>query len=148
MIKKKYPLILLFLGLGLVGCKKEETYEPRNLEIESVFDKIKDKNQTDPNQTMEGEEAEVAPNDEDQGQAEEETNPPANEANQEGADLKELEANVNMRQEPSMGDNILLQSTPGMKVKVLETGLGPDQSFTRVEYEGAVYFVNTNMVRQ
>ena len=160
-MKIKKVLLPIFALLVLASCNKEvETYEKKDVKVDSVFDNIEKKSEEEkPEESKEEEKKE-----EEKDQENKEENKPQPEANNnnntennnennnnnqnQAAQTRQTTGLVNMRETPTANeDNYILSVPQGENVEFLEEVYQGEISWSKVRYQNTTGFIRSDLLR-
>ena len=157
-MKIKKVLLPIFALLVLTSCNKEvETYEKKDVKVDSVFGNIEKKSEDEkPEEAKEEEKKEEEKpqenNQENQPQAEENNNNNNNENNNnnqnQAAQTRQTTGLVNMRETPTAdAENYILSIPQGENVEFLEEVYQGEISWSKVRYQNTTGFIRSDLLR-
>lgn len=137
-MKLKYIFLSAIILLSLNSCnKKEDNYQAKNIQVESVFDKKEDQKKAEKsNEDIKAEE-----------KTEVKKQKPAKEENKK----KKFRTRdtTNMRSEPNtVEDNILVAVPGGSEFEALEETKGEDSNWIKLTFEGNTGFIRKDMLEE
>lgn len=160
-MKIKKVLLPIFALLVLASCNKEvETYEKKDVKVDSVFDNIEKKSEEEkPEETKEEEKKE-----EEKDQENKEENKPEAEANNnnntennnennnnnqnQAAQTRQTTGLVNMRETPTADAENYIRSIPqGENVEFIEEVYQGEISWSKVRYQNTTGFIRSDLLR-
>lgn len=160
-MKIKKVLLPIFALLVLASCNKEvETYEKKDVKVDSVFDNIEKKSEEEkPEETKEEEKKE-----EEKDQENKEENKPEAEANNnnntennnennnnnqnQAAQTRQTTGLVNMRETPTAdAENYILSIPQGENVEFIEEVYQGEISWSKVRYQNTTGFIRSDLLR-
>lgn len=160
-MKIKKVLLPIFALLVLASCNKEvETYEKKDVKVDSVFDNIEKKSEEEkPEETKEEEKKE-----EEKDQENKEENKPQPEANNnnntennnennnnnqnQAAQTRQTTGLVNMRETPTAdAENYILSIPQGENVEFIEEVYQGEISWSKVRYQNTTGFIRSDLLR-
>lgn len=160
-MKIKKVLLPIFALLVLASCNKEvETYEKKDVKVDSVFDNIEKKSEEEkPEESKEEEkkEEEANENKEENKQEAEANNNNNNENNNENnnnnqnqaAQTRQTTGLVNMRETPTANeDNYILSVPQGENVEFLEEVYQGEISWSKVRYQNTTGFIRSDLLEK
>lgn len=160
-MKIKKVLLPIFALLVLASCNKEvETYEKKDVKVDSVFDNIEKKSEEEkPEESKEEEkkEEEANENKEENKQEAEANNNNNNENNNENnnnnqnqaAQTRQTTVLVNMRETPTANeDNYILSVPQGENVEFLEEVYQGEISWSKVRYQNTTGFIRSDLLEK
>ena len=154
----KKILLPIFALLVLASCNKEvETYEKKDVKVDSVFDNIKKESEEEKKEEAkeeENKEEEKANENKEENQPETNTNN-NNENNNEnnnnqnqGGQTRQTTVLVNMRETPTAdAENFILSVPQGREVEFIEEVYQGDISWSKVRYQGSEGFIRSDLLR-
>ena len=158
-MKTKKVLLPIFALLVLASCNKEvETYEKKDVKVDSVFDNIEKKSEEEkPEESKEEEKKEEEANEnkeENKPEAEannnnnNENNNQNNNNNQnQAAQTRQTTGLVNMRETPTANeDNYILSVPQGENVEFLEEVYQGEISWSKVRYQNTTGFIRSDLL--
>lgn len=162
-MKIKKVLLPIFALLVLASCNKEiETYEKKDVKVDSVFDNIEKKSEEEkPEESKEEEkkEEEANENKEENKQETEANNNNNNENNNQinnennnnnqnqAAQTRQTTGLVNMRETPTANeDNYILSVPQGENVEFLEEVYQGEISWSKVRYQNTTGFIRSDLL--
>ena len=163
-MKIKKVLLPIFALLVLTSCNKEvETYEKKDVKVDSVFDNIEKISEEDkPEEAKEEEKKEEEKpqenNQENQPQAEENNNNNNENNNQNNNEnnnnqnqqpqTRQTTGLVNMRETPTAdAENYILSIPQGENVEFLEEVYQGEISWSKVRYQNTTGFIRSDLLR-
>ena len=162
-MKIKKVLLPIFALLVLTSCNKEvETYEKKDVKVDSVFDNIEEKSEEEkPEEAKEEEKKEEEKpqenNQENQQQAEannnnnENNNQNNNENNNnqnQQPQTRQTTGLVNMRETPTAdAENYILSIPQGENVEFIEEVYQGEISWSKVRYQNTTGFIRSDLLR-
>ena len=158
-MKIKKVLLPIFALLVVTSCNKEvETYEKKDVKVDSVFDNIEKKSEEEkPEESKEEEKKEEEANEnkeENKPEAEannnnnNENNNQNNNNNQnQAAQTRQTTGLVNMRETPTANeDNYILSVPQGENVEFLEEVYQGEISWSKVRYQNTTGFIRSDLL--
>ena len=161
-MKIKKVLLPIFALLVLASCNKEvETYEKKDVKVDSVFDNIEKKSEEEkPEETKEEEKKE-----EEKDQENKEENKPQPEANNnnntennnennnnnqnQAAQTRQTTGLVNMRETPTAdAENYILSIPQGENVEFIEEVYQGEISWSKVRYQNTTGFIRSDLLEK
>ena len=159
-MKIKKVLLPVFALLVLTSCNKEvETYEKKDVKVDSVFDNIEKKSEEEkPEEAKEEEkkDEEANENKEENQPQPEANNNNNNENNNENNNNNQNQASqtrqttglVNMRETPTADEeNYILSIPQGENVEFLEEVYQGEISWSKVRYQNTTGFIRSDLLR-
>lgn len=134
----KKVILSLFLIIILASCsKKEESYEKRDVKIDSVFDNVnlskEDKKDNEAKEDVKEDSNKVAEN---QDKADEST-------------VARTNAEVNLRESPTTKEDNFITSLPNnAEVNILEEVQANGEAWLKISYKGREGFVKSDFVNR
>ncbi|MSS77690.1 SH3 domain-containing protein [Anaerococcus sp. WCA-380-WT-2B] len=134
----KKVILSLFLIIILASCsKKEESYEKRDVKIDSVFDNVnlskEDKKDNEAKEDLKEDSNKVAEN---QDKADEST-------------VARTNAEVNLRESPTTKEDNFITSLPNnAEVNILEEVQANGEAWLKISYRGREGFVKSDFVNR
>ncbi|NVF11545.1 SH3 domain-containing protein [Anaerococcus sp. AGMB00486] len=134
----KKVILSLFLIIILASCsKKEESYEKRDVKIDSVFDNVnlskEDKKDNEAKEDLKEDSNKVAEN---QDKADEST-------------VARTNAEVNLRESPTTKEDNFITSLPNnAEVNILEEVQANGEAWLKISYKGREGFVKSDFVNR
>lgn len=151
-MKIKKVLLPIFALLVLASCNKEvETYEKKDVKVDSVFDNIEKKSEEEKPEEKKEEEKDNENKEENQPQPEanNNNNNENNNNNQNQAvQTRQTTGLVNMRETPTADEeNYLLSIPQGENVEFLEEVYQGEISWSKVRYQNTTGFIRSDLLR-
>lgn len=137
-MKLKYIIYSTIILFSLSSCnKKEDSYQAKNVQVESVFDKKKDQAKEE----KPAEEKKAAEKPKENKEA------PAKEENKKKR--FRTRDTTNMRSEPNtFDDNILVAVPGGVEFEEIEEAKGEDADWIKLTYEGNTGFIRKDLLEE
>ena len=158
-MKIKKVLLPIFTLLVLASCNKEvETYEKKDVKVDSVFDNIEKKSEEEkPEEAKEEDKKEEVNENKEENQPEAEANNNNNNENNnennnnnqnQAAQTRQTVGLVNMRETPTAEEeNYILSIPQGENVEFIEEVYQGEISWSKVRYQNTTGFIRSDLLR-
>lgn len=148
-MKIKKVLLPIFALLVLASCNKEvETYEKKDVKVDSVFDNIEKKSEEEKPEEKKEEEKANENKEENQPQPEKNNNDNNNNNQNQAAQTRQTTGLVNMRETPTADEeNYLLSIPQGENVEFIEEVYQGEVSWSKVRYQNTTGFIRSDLLR-
>lgn len=149
-MKNKSLILLLFFVINITACnRKDEVYESKDVEVESVFDKI-ETSETDENKTETEKYSETSiKRDETEELSEDDVSEAIPETEETVTTSKMTLVNLNLRSSPEIKeDNILMVIPSYSTVKIIKEDVGTNKKWVKIETNGYEGYVDSGSLTE